>query len=39
MKKGEWKNTEIWKTKGKMIYTNTGENPGYQSVEIAWKLT
>jgi len=25
----EWKNTEIWKAKGRARDTNTGENPGY----------
>src|SRR6218665_1734788 len=29
--KSEWKNTEIWKVKGKAMDTNTGGSPGYQS--------
>jgi len=31
MKKSEWKNTEIWKAKGKAMDTNMGESTGYQS--------
>ena len=31
VKKSEWKNTEIWKAKGKAMDTNTGGSPGYQS--------
>ena len=30
-KKSEWKNTKIWKAKGKVMDTNTGGSPGYQS--------
>jgi len=26
-------NTEIWMAKGKAMDTNTGESPGYQSLE------
>src|SRR6218665_3707659 len=29
VKKSEWKNTEIWKTKKKATNTNTGGSPGY----------
>ena len=29
--KSEWKNTEIWKTKGKAMDTNAGGSPEYQS--------
>ena len=35
MKKSEWKNTEIWKAKGKAMGTNTGGTPGYQSQPIS----
>ena len=38
VKKSEWKNTKIWKAKGKAMDTNTGERPGYQSVPIACKF-
>ena len=31
VKQSEWKNTEIWKVKGKAMDTNTGESQGYQS--------
>jgi len=31
VKKSEWKNTKIWKAKGKAMDTNTGKSPGYQS--------
>jgi len=31
MKKSEWKNTKIWKAKGKAVDTNTRGSPGYQS--------
>jgi len=31
VKKSEWKNTEIWKAKGKVMVTNMGESPGYQN--------
>jgi len=31
VKKTEWKNTEIWKANGKVMDTNAGESPGYQS--------
>jgi len=29
VKKSEWKNTEVWKVKGKAMDTNMGERPGY----------
>jgi len=38
VKKSEWKNTEIWKAKGKAMDTNTGERIP-EPVPIAWKLT
>src|SRR6218665_3709613 len=31
VKKSEWKNSKIWKPKGKAMDTNTGSSPGYQS--------
>ena len=31
VKKREWKNTKIWKAKEKIMDTNTGVSPGYQS--------
>ena len=31
VKKSEWKNTEIWRAKGKAMDANTGGSPEYQS--------